>query len=148
MRRYVAGIAGSPGLVDELVQDIWLRMLLGIGRLRDPSKFRAWIFGIAHRRLMDQLRERYASPVNVHASAEELAAEQPVQDREMVIRELEQGLGRLPAAERDVLSLFYLEELSQSEIATVLDVPVGTVKSRLFRARNLLRHQISGVSHE
>jgi len=46
-----------------------------------------------------------------------------------------------------VLSLFYLEELSLAEVAQVLAIPVGTVKSRLFRARNLLRHEITGVSN-
>ena len=52
------------------------------------------------------------------------------------------GLGRLPVVEREVLTLFYLEELSLNEVAEVIGVPLGTVKSRLFRARQLLRREL------
>ena len=53
------------------------------------------------------------------------------------------ALGRLPAIEREVLALFYLRELTIEQIAEALGVPVGTVKSRLFRARKLLRHALT-----
>jgi RNA polymerase sigma-70 factor (ECF subfamily) len=148
LRRYVFRVAGNAELADELVQDIWLRVLHGIGRLQDPDKFRPWLFGIAHRRMMDQLRERYASPIDAHATAEDIAVEATLADRELEARELGRGLQRLPAAERDLLSLFYLEELSLNDVASVLAVPVGTVKSRLFRARNLLRLELIGESHD
>ena len=55
---------------------------------------------------------------------------------------MEHELARLPVTEREVLTLFYLRELSLAEVAEVLDVPVGTVKSRLFRARQLLRREL------
>jgi RNA polymerase sigma-70 factor (ECF subfamily) len=146
LRRYVARVAGDAQAAEELVQEIWLRVVQGIGRLQDPLKFRPWLFGIAHRRLMDELRGRYA-PQAAEVELDALAAEAPDADRELVARELERGLARLPAGERDVLSLFYLEELSLADVAQVLAVPVGTVKSRLFRARQLLRHQLTGEAH-
>jgi RNA polymerase sigma-70 factor (ECF subfamily) len=144
LRRYVQRVVGNAEHSDELVQDIWLRVLQGIGRLQDPSRFRAWLFGIAHRRLMDRLRERYGSPLDPGADADGIAADLPDPDRDLEARELERGLQRLPAPEREVLSLFYLEELSLAEVAQVLAVPAGTVKSRLFRARKLLRIEITG----
>ena len=55
---------------------------------------------------------------------------------------MEDELARLPIVERDVLTLFYLQELSLADVADVLGIPVGTVKSRLFRARQLLRRAI------
>jgi RNA polymerase sigma-70 factor (ECF subfamily) len=148
LRRHVARVAGDAHVADELVQDIWLRVVQGIGRLQDPGKFRPWLFGIAHRRLMDELRGRYAAPASESDEAlEGLAAEPPDTDPELLARELERGLARLPASERDVLSLFYLEDLSLADVAQALAVPVGTVKSRLFRARQLLRLELTGDVH-
>jgi RNA polymerase sigma factor (sigma-70 family) len=147
LRRYVQRVVGDSESADELVQDIWLGVLQGIGRLQDPGRFRSWLFGIAHRRLMDRLRGRYGAPASGSNAADEIAADLPDPDRSLEARELERGLQRLPPFEREVLSLFYLEELSLAEVAQVLAIPVGTVKSRLFRARNLLRHAITGESN-
>lgn len=146
--RYVARVTGNNDAADELVQDIWLKVLQGIGRLQDPTKFRAWLFGIAHRRVMDRLRERYAAPTTDDAQLDEIPGEAMDLDLALDVRELERGLQRLPPVEREVLSLFYLDELPMADVAQVLAVPIGTVKSRLFRARNLLRHQLTGESHD
>ncbi len=147
LRRYAGRVAGDEHPADELVQDIWLRVLQGIGRLKDPGKFRPWLFGIAHRCLMDELRSRYARSIDDGTDPDQLAADNPDPDRDLLAHELECGMARLPAGDRDVLSLFYLEELSLTETALVLAVPVGTVKSRLFRARQMLRQQLTGNSH-
>lgn len=145
LRRYVVRVSGDDSAADELVQDIWLRVVQGIGRLKEPEKFRAWLFGIAHRRLMDRLRERYAAPETAgDAALDAIAEDAPEPDRALVARDLARGLSGLPACERDVLSLFYLEELSLADVAQALSVPVGTVKSRLFRARQLLRNHLTG----
>lgn len=147
LRRHVGRVAGDGQVADELVQDIWLRVLQGIGRLQDPGKFRPWLFGIAHRRLMDEMRSRYTRSVDDGEDLELLAADTPDPDRDLLARELERGMARLPAGDRDVLSLFYLEELSLAETAQALAVPVGTVKSRLFRARQMLRQQLNGDNY-
>lgn len=142
LKRYVARVAGDPDATDELVQDIWVRVVQGMGRLRDSSRFRAWLFGIAHRTLMDRLRTLYATPVETSTELDEIASEETDSDREQACRDVERGLQRLPLPERDVLTLFYLEELALSEVAAILAVPVGTVKSRLFRARTSLRQAL------
>ncbi|OGT57617.1 MAG: hypothetical protein A3E01_06635 [Gammaproteobacteria bacterium RIFCSPHIGHO2_12_FULL_63_22] len=147
LRRHVVRVTGNSDAADELVQDIWLKVLQGIGRLQEPAKFRAWLFGIAHRRVMDRLRERYAAPTH-DTELDSIPGETIDLDLALDMRELERGLQRLPPVEREVLSLFYLDELSLAEIAQVLALPTGTVKSRLFRARNLLRHQLTGESHD
>lgn len=147
LRRYAQRVLGERESADELVQEIWLGVLQGIGRLQDPARFRSWLFGIAHRRLMDRLRGRFAAPIHDDEAANEIPADLPEPDRCLEARELERGLQRLPPFEREVLSLFYLEELSLAEIALALVIPVGTVKSRLFRARNLLRQEFTGGSN-
>lgn len=140
--KYVRRLTGDDEAANEIVQDVWLRVLRGISRLRDGSKLRAWLFGIARRALMDRLREEYAAPA---VSAVDLA-DLPADDTPVTLEEdlttLQHELTRLPAIEREVLTLFYLQELSLGEVAEVLEVPVGTVKSRLFRARQLLRREI------
>ncbi|WP_286673223.1 RNA polymerase sigma factor [Lysobacter capsici] len=142
LHRYALKLTDDPELADDLTQEVWLRALQGLGKLRDAAQFRAWLFGIAHRTFMDRLRSRYAMPVDTGIDLEELAATDAIGDDEDLDRALAIGMASLPIVEREVLTLFYLEELSMADIATALGIPVGTVKSRLFRARALLRHYI------
>lgn len=141
---YVTRLAGDDEAAREVVQDTWVRVLRGIGRLSDPAKIGAWMFGIARRTLMDRLRARYgelprsgAEVDSLSADEDGFAAERELDRRDDVAR-LRAELADLPFAEREVLTLFYLGELPLAEVAKVLDVPQGTVKSRLFRARQLL----------
>jgi RNA polymerase sigma-70 factor (ECF subfamily) len=136
--KYVRRLAGDDDAKD-VVQDVWLRVLRGIGRLRDGSRLRPWLFGIARHVLMDRLRHQYAAPFGNDIDVADLAADLPADSFEEELGAIEHELARLPAIEREVLTLFYLRELSLAEVAEVLEVPVGTVKSRLFRARRLLR---------
>jgi RNA polymerase sigma-70 factor (ECF subfamily) len=97
------------------------------------------LFGIARRVLMDRLRRAYAAPPEADVDVGTLPAEIDPVDSEADLASLEAALDTLPVVERDVLTLFYLRDLSLAELADALDVPVGTVKSRLFRARRMLR---------
>ncbi len=137
--KYVRRLAGNDDAAKDVAQDVWLRVLRGIGRLRDGSRLRPWLFGIARRTLMDRLRQQYAGPVDSDIDVAELADDQVVDSLEEEIAAMEHELTRLPVTEREVLTLFYLRELSLAEVAEVLAVPIGTVKSRLFRARRLQR---------
>lgn len=139
VRRYVMRATGDSDATSDIVQDVWLRVLRGLTSLRDPARFRPWIFGIARRLLMDRLRARYAEPVFTETESDELAADDDTGSLAEDLAILEQELGQLPLVEREVLQLFYIEELSLNDIAEIAQVPVGTVKSRLFRARRLLR---------
>ncbi len=141
--RYAARVTNDPDAASDVVQEVWLRVVRGLGRLRDASRFRPWLFGIARRVLMDRLRKRYAEPQFGDVDLTEIPEVVVADDREQDLVLLESGLARLPVLERDVLVLFYLEELSLNEIAELASIPVGTVKSRLFRARQLLRAQVA-----
>ena len=141
--KYARRLSGSDDAAHEVAQDVWLRVLRGIHRLRDGARLRAWLFGIARRALMDRLRAQYAAPAVADVDVATIAADDDpalADDLEALQQELE----RLPVIEREVLTLFYLKELSLAEIADVLGVPAGTVKSRLFRARRLLRAEMDG----
>ena len=140
--RYVRRLTGSDDAADDVAQNVWLRVLRGIHKLRDGSRLRAWLFGIARRTLMDRLREQYAAPDVGAIDDVDLPAVDTTEDVETDLTAVERQLARLPVVEREVLTLFYLRELSLDEVADVLGVPVGTVKSRLFRARRILRREV------
>ncbi len=139
---YVRRVAGDEDGAREVVQDVWIKVLRGIPKLRDGSKLRAWLFGIARRTVMDRLREQYASPIEAEIDIGDVPADTWSSHEQRELEQLEGALARLPAIERDVLTLFYLEDLSLSDIAETLGVPAGTVKSRLFRARRMLRQEM------
>ena len=141
--RYVRNVAGNDAAADDAAQDVWIAVLRGIGGLRDGARLRSWLFGIAHRIMMERLRAQYACPDTVDRLDDLAAAD----DGEPLIHELELAtmldeLARLPLIENEVLTLLYLRELSLDEVAQALGVPPGTVKSRLHRARRMLRQQL------
>jgi RNA polymerase sigma factor (sigma-70 family) len=142
--RYLRRLADSDDMAADLAQDTWIKVMRGIVNLREPARLRAWLFGIARRVAMDRLRRKYARPSESDAALEDMAAPEPDSALESDLAALESGLESLPMRERETLALFYLRELSIEEIATLLAVPPGTIKSRLHRARNLLRHSFPG----
>jgi RNA polymerase sigma-70 factor (ECF subfamily) len=140
--RYARNLAGSEAAADDASQEVWLRALRGLARLREGAKLRPWLFGIAHRVLMDRLREQYARPEAPDVDIEAQAASDSTLELEFELSAMLDELARLPVVEKEVLTLFYLRELSLDDVAQVLAIPAGTVKSRLFRARKLLRHEL------
>ena len=145
---FVRRMAVSEHVADDIVQDVWLRIVRGFPRLRDPARLRAWMFGIARRSVMDALREKYAAPATVVVDDLADIALPESDDLEEDLRAMDEALGRLPLVEREALTLFYLQELTIGEMADVLGIPAGTVKSRLFRARHLLRDRMKGTAHD
>lgn len=144
--RYVRRVSGNDEAAADLVQDVWLRIIRNIVRLREPASLRAWLFGIARRALMDRMRDKYAAPMMVETDLTAVADDADVDSELDDDRaQLHEELAKLPMVDREVLSLFYLKELSLLEIAQILDIPPGTVKSRLFKARRVLRARLEAV---
>ncbi|MEV5891366.1 RNA polymerase sigma factor [Nonomuraea fuscirosea] len=126
---------------DDVSQEIWLAVVRGLPRLRDPARFRPWLFTIARRSVNDRLRAEYAR-AEAARRPEEPVADDPAET--LVERaEVMAGLAGLPVLEREILVLFYLEDLTVQECAQICGIPAGTVKSRLSRARRLLRAHLT-----
>lgn len=140
--RYLRRLSNTDDTATEMLQEVWLRVLRGLSRLRDGSKLRAWLFGIARRVAMDRLRAQYAEPPSVELNQHDVALANDNDGLEDDLAAMHVELARLPVMEREVLTLFYLKELSLTDVAEILAVPVGTVKSRLFRARRMLRQEL------
>lgn len=125
---------------DDLVQSTLERALSRWDTRRDDHALRPWLFSIAHRQFLDGKRRsrRYAGVLDILRGGAEEAA-QPSAEREVIAQSAVQALDRLPSAQRQLLLWVSVEGLSYREVATLLDVPVGTVMSRLSRARQALR---------
>ncbi len=141
--QYARRLTGRDDAAADTVQEVWLRMLRGLPGLRDPARFRAWLFGIARHVVIDRLREQYRAPAVVDVDPALVAAPDAGLEDPVDLDRMHDALAALPVVEREVLVLFYLRELSLAGLAEVLDVPIGTVKSRLFRARRLLRARLT-----
>ena len=140
---FVRRLVGEDDAAREIFQDVWVRVIRGIPQLRDGSKLRACLFGIARRTLMDRLRREYARSPIVNIDVDEIAADKSAVEDADDLQELERAFVELPILEREALTLFYLQELSLNEVADALKVRVGTIKSRLFRAKRLLRQAMT-----
>jgi RNA polymerase sigma-70 factor (ECF subfamily) len=143
LQRYLATWTADGDALGDLVQDVWLRVLRGLPGLRQPEKFRSWLFGIAHRTAMDRFRAKYRqAPPMPEEAADQVAADESgadSADKEALLAALDRALNRLGPMERQTLTLFYLEDISINEVAHITGVPAGTVKSRLSRGRAQLR---------
>lgn len=137
-----------PGQSDDLIQRTFLRCFEGIERLRDAAKFRSFLFAIAHNTLREHLRERVHDPldfesrraIDLDPSPSALLAEREQQ------RLLLLALRHIPLAHQLVLELHYWEQMSAADIAEILEEPIGTIKTRLRRARRLLEEAIAELA--
>ena len=108
---------------------------------------RAWLFTILHNQYINHVRRTAREGAAVRLSEREpLLARAPQQGRRLELRDLERAIAKLPRMQRSVILLVGLEGMSYGEVAAVLDVPVGTVRSRLSRGREALR-RLTGMSH-
>ncbi|MEO3753098.1 sigma-70 family RNA polymerase sigma factor [Streptomyces sp. B6B3] len=148
--RYLRGMVGSAGVADDLAQEAWVAVVRGLPRLRRPDRFAPWLFTIGRRVVMNHLRQAYSTAeISVaEADAAEEAADDDLPGRVLDRMAIRDGLGELPPREREVLILFYLVDLPLAGCADVLDVPPGTVKSRLSRARRMLRDILTERGHD
>jgi RNA polymerase sigma-70 factor (ECF subfamily) len=132
----------GPGAADDVTQDAWIGVFRGLPRLNDTARFVPWLFTIARRAVINRLRGEYARP-EVELDIDRADAGNPT-DQVLDRVALDAGLATLPAREREALVLAYLYDLPLAACAEICGVPVGTVKSRLSRARHLLRDEMTG----
>ena len=146
LARYGTKFLSNPEDITDLVQDVFLKAYQNMKRFDATLKFSPWIYRIAHNEFVTALRKRSRRPL-IHVDFDTFMTH-PVYDdpseREREQKEmrvvLEKGIEELPDKYREVLILFYLEELSYQEVADVLHVPVATVGIRLKRAREKLKN--------
>ncbi len=140
LRRYARGLTRNPDVADDLVQDCLERAIRKHGLWRPTGPVRAWLFRILLNIYRNDLRHRRRSPelVPVDGLAVELRSLE-VQPGRLALAETEQALQTLPSEQREALLLVAVEGFNYLEAAAALGIPVGTLMSRLGRARATLR---------
>jgi len=144
LRRYARALVGKASQADDLVQECLARALSNQSQWREGASPRKWLLTILHNVYIDEGRRQTRRPDATPLDA----VPEPVSGEHgggIDIMEITDALGRLPEEQRQALLLVSLEGLSYAETAEVLDIPVGTVMSRVARGRERLRHDIYGV---
>jgi len=144
LRRYARGLTGDPHRADDLVQDTLERAWSRYSRWQRRGELRAWMFGIMHNHFIDGVRSANRRADQTAAGELPDVPVRATQADHLEVRDLDRCLQALPAEQREVLLLVCVEDLSYQETAQILDVPMGTVMSRLSRAREKLGALMQG----
>src|SRR5579863_5910060 len=141
LRRYARALTRDINAADDLVQDCLTRALSKVHLWQKGTDLRAWLFTILHNQYVNHVRRavREGSAVGL-SDSEPLLTSAPNQGKRLELRDLERAMAKLPEEQRSVLLLVGLEGMRYEEVAAVLNVPVGTIRSRLSRGREMLRH--------
>jgi len=150
---YLARLAPDRSTAEEILQDVLLAVWRGAGSFEGRASVRGWLFGIARRQAHDRLRRRAWDLVPLDAIAPVADGDPTPEDaalRRAAQRDVQAALARLAPAHRDALVLFFVDDFSHAEMADILGVPVGTVKSRLSNAKRALAALLadSGEDHD
>jgi RNA polymerase sigma-70 factor (ECF subfamily) len=152
LRRYARVLTRDGSAADDLVQDTLERAWARHRQWRAGSDLRAWLFSIMHNRHVDLLRSSRLHPDGQRAPSPDdggsaMPAAEARVDPSFEAIDLQRGFERLSDEHRQVLLLIAVEQMSYAEAADALGVPVGTVMSRLSRARSSLRQELAGGVH-
>lgn len=137
---YVRRLLDTDEEARQVLQETWLKVLQGLGRLRRPESLPAWLYGIARNTAVSHLRAKRQE--GVLFESDDGVVDSNGEDAHLDFDDAERihyGLDRISPTHREVLTLFFLQDLSLEEIASVLEIPAGTVKSRLHHAKRALR---------
>jgi RNA polymerase sigma-70 factor (ECF subfamily) len=131
--QYAYHLTGSADAAWDITQDGWLGIIKGIRKLHDPARFRPWAYKIITNKANDWIKKKKDTR---RISIEETDVPRQEERKDIGVKELVQ---KLDFRKKVVLSLYYFEQLSVSEISVALKIPKGTVKSRLAGAREELK---------
>lgn len=144
LRRYARALVNDHASADDLVQDTLERAWAKLHLYRRGTDLRAWLFTVMHNVHVNKVRSARATDPLDDEMPE--LAQRAAQGESLVVRDLDRAIARLPEEQRAVLLLVTLEEMSYDQVSRALGIPIGTVMSRLSRAREKLRAMMLGQS--
>ncbi|MCU7940107.1 MAG: RNA polymerase sigma factor [gamma proteobacterium symbiont of Bathyaustriella thionipta] len=135
-------------LADDLVQDTLTRALLRQNQLKKTDVLESWVIAIMNNVWRDHLRrQKEFIDIDEHIYLNNETPEN-IHERERIIQRVREAISLLPMGQRQVISLVDLEGMSYNEVSQILEIPVGTVMSRLNRARNAMMNKLSNENNE
>jgi len=137
--RYAYRLSGSQADAEDLTQEAFCKAQLNFGQLRDPSRAKPWLFSILRNAYLHRARAERQQPCVSLECVGDLAEPLPPQLPDIDPERLQQALNDLPEAFRTPIVLYYFEDFGYRDIAEQMDLPIGTVMSRLARAKAFLR---------
>jgi RNA polymerase sigma-70 factor (ECF subfamily) len=148
LRRFARGLTGSASQADDLVQSACERALTRQHQFQEGTRFDSWMFRIVQTIWIDQIRSRDVRKEDGEIEDDRFGSDEPVRRAEarLALEEVRRAAARLPAEQRAALMLVTVEGFSYKEAAEIAQVPVGTIMSRLARARIALHQQLDAGS--
>ncbi len=140
--RYAYCLSGSPQEAEDLTQETFCQAQDKLGQLRDETRAKAWLFSILRNAYLHRVRAKKQEPRVPFDAIGEVPERPAAPLPEVEPEQLQRALGELPEAFRTPIILYYFEEFSYREIAEQMSVPLGTVMSRLARAKGYLRQRL------
>ncbi len=139
-------LSGDSEIANDAVQDAWVKAAKNIRQLNDPRTFKSWIYRLVRWKTLDLLRSANKRNQRLEVFDEtSIADNQPSEKSEQNVANYDLSvvdfIDSLPKVEKEMIHLFYIEDFRVAEIAAILNIPTGTVKSRLNRARNILKQK-------
>ncbi|MDH5830900.1 sigma-70 family RNA polymerase sigma factor [Luteimonas sp. M1R5S18] len=148
LERHAWRLTGDPDRARDAVQDAWIEIMRGLRGLDDVVAFPAWALRIVTRRCQRGFGHARREREGLAALAADRTDATAVDEGEqsVAVAQVLAAMRELPAAQRAALALFHLEHLGVAEIAIALDIPPGTVKTRLMHARQRIRARLEGAT--
>ncbi len=148
LRRFARALTGNPSTADDLVQDCIERALTRLHLYDEDRNLRTWLYTILRNLYINDVRKnsRRGPHMNIEEVSEHSLGQSTDQaNQSVLVQDIAKALEQLPDEQREVIVLIAIEELSYEETANIIGTPIGTVMSRLSRARNRLKIIMSDV---
>jgi len=141
-------VVKDADVAKDIAQDSWLTIIDKVSTLEHPNKFKSWALRIVYTKSIDYLKKKNLDRIKLNALRNENNIEEEINDDTIVKKKLLNAIQTLSIDKQNVLRLFYVEDYSLKEISTILNISVGTVKSRLFQAREKLKTIFKNRNYE
>jgi RNA polymerase sigma-70 factor (ECF subfamily) len=143
LNRYARSLTHDRSRADDLVQDTLVRALAKVHLFCDDTNLRGWLVTIMHNEHVNSTRRYFHGPATMSEESLDRFGRDEMQTAPIELYEISRAIGRLPSEQRQTLLLHCVQGLKYQEVATKLGVPIGTVQSRISRARRSLRAMIA-----